>query len=80
MVTNECPLSQDIKPVYELDDDLLAAQKLPRTPAAGMAFGGEAGPDPSQFDIMIGDDFGVWQNRTMENSPVSLVEQSSIPG
>lgn len=67
-------------PAYQLGPDLLAAQKLPGSAVAGMAFGGEAGPDPSKFDIMVGDDLGVWQNKTMESSPVTLVEQSTIPG
>jgi hypothetical protein len=64
--------------VYELGPDLLAAQKLPAAPA-GMAFGGEGGPDPSKFDFLVGDDFGVWQNKTMEGSSI-VVEQSGIPG
>ena len=44
-----------------------------------MAFGGEGGPDPSKFDFLVGDDFGVWQNKTMESSSI-VVEQSGIPG
>lgn len=75
-------LAQDGQSTYELGEDLLAVQKLPAAPVAGMAFGGDGGPDPSKFDIMLGDDFGVWQNKTMESSTsvVSLIEQSSIPG
>ena len=64
--------------MYELGPDLLAAQKLPAVPA-GMAFGGEGVPDPSKFDFLVGDDFGVWQNKTMEGSSI-VVEQSGIPG
>jgi len=75
-----CQSVQPSNPAYELGPDLLAAQKLSGSPVAGMAFGGEAGPDPSKFDIMVGDDLGVWQNKTMESSPVTLVEQSTIPG
>ncbi len=72
--------AQVADPAYQLGPDLLAAQKLPTAPVAGMAFGGEGGPDPSKFDIMVGDDFGVWQNKTMESSSEVPVEQSGIPG
>ncbi|CAL8463815.1 g3349 [Coccomyxa elongata] len=71
---------QVMDPAYQLGPDLLAAQKLPSAPVSGMAFGGEGGPDPSKFDIMVGDDFGVWQNKTMESSNDVPVEQSGIPG
>ena len=70
--------AQTSAPAYELGPDLLAAQKLPAAPA-GMAFGGEGGPDPSKFDFLVGDDFGVWQNMTMESSSIR-VEQFGIPG
>ena len=73
-------IAQVMDPAYQLGPDLLAAQKLPSAPVAGMAFGGEGGPDPSKFDIMVGDDFGVWQNKTMESSHEVPVEQSGIPG
>ena len=72
-------LLQRAAPAYELGPGLLAAQKLPGGPVAGMAFGGEGGPDPSKFDFLVGDDFGVWQNKSMESSSVT-VEQSGIPG
>lgn len=66
---------------YEVGPDLLAAQRLPVIKApSGMAFGGEAGPDPSKFDIMNADDFGIWQNRTMAHSDTAAAEQSTIPG
>lgn len=72
--------AQENKP-YEVGPDLLAAQKLPSTRVpSGMAFGGEAGPDPAKFDIMNSDDFGIWQNRTMKHSDTSSAQESTIPG
>ena len=66
---------------YEVGPDLLAAQKLPSPKVpSGMAFGGEAGPDPANFDIMNSDDFGVWQNKTMKHSDIGSAQESTIPG
>lgn len=80
LCTEQLVSAQVMDPAYQLGPELLAAQKLPGSPVAGMAFGGEGGPDPSKFDIMVGDDFGVWQNKTMESSSEVPVEQSGIPG
>ena len=77
---NRAMILQGTEP-YEVGPDLLAAQKLPVIKApTGMAFGGEAGPDPAKFDIMNADDFGIWQNRTMAHSDTAAAEQSTIPG
>ena len=57
---------------YEVGPELLAAGKLPLAPS-GMAFGGENGPDPAAYDIMNTDDFGIWQNMTMDSSSGSRI-------
>ena len=65
---------------YEVGPELLAAGKLPLAPS-GMAFGGENGPDPAAYDIMNTDDFGIWQNKTMDSSSGShILVEASIPG
>jgi hypothetical protein len=64
---------------YEVGPELLARAKLPAAPA-GMAFGGEAGPDPAAFDIMNTDDFGIWQNMTMDTRHGAVAVEASIPG
>ena len=62
-----------------MGSDLLANAKLPLAPN-GMAFGGKNGPDPAAYDIMNTDDFGIWQNMTMDSSHSSIAVEASIPG
>lgn len=59
--------------------ELLARAKLPPAPT-GMAFGGEDGPDPAAYDIMNTDDFGIWQNMTMDTRHGAVAVEASIPG
>ena len=65
--------------VYEVGPELLSSAKLPLAPN-GMAFGGADGPDPATYDIMNTDDFGIWQNMTMDSGHSSIAVEASIPG